>query len=501
MLVEQAIFASARNGHAEGYHLVERTCGLAESDARELTQWGPSHDSLADSGPEAVSYNFFGLESGAYCVSKTIAAGAEYSGRGGAQVQTQCLVVPAAVLARFSNNPFAVLRAAASDDLYAGAANGDQEPAARRAPLRLVGRAAAVDHMLLAQLALAPGPEAMAALVQCVLSSRRLVVVCPNGDRLLAGLISCLPLERRLGISLSTGLKLSPRRPFRVSTAPADSPELRRQARALDAEVILLDQIGQIAVAADSWPGAVEVALRESRFSQLAAEIVRRGTPVPVAIDSVGHPAQSELAEIPWDSLAADEAVGSDRRIDSSSRPGADQQPAVWAVGRFAPAIRAKPTVGRRPGVHSSAGTRPRARRPRSTGARRKTGRSGFRRDRRQAGRLQPVSRILAGGTGASGSSRPRRGTRAIPAPRAGRLDTKRPSGHSKRGALSRCARRAVPVVSRLCVDALAGPSPPSQITLRRVRHRDQRSAHHDGVFDHQPTRAAQVRESVHCIA
>jgi hypothetical protein len=306
MLVEQAIFASARHGHAEGYHLVERTPGLTESDARELSHWGPSHDSLVDSGPDAVSCNFFGLESGAYCVSKTVAAGAEYSGRGGAQVQTQCLVVPAAVLARFSNNPFAVLRAAASDDLHTGAANGTQDSAARRAPLRLVGRAAAVDHMLLAQLALAPGPEAMAALVQCELSRRRLVVVCENGERLLAGLISCLPLERRLGISFSTGLKLSPRRPFRISTAPADSPELRRQARALDAEVLLVDQIGQIAVTADSWPGSVEVALRESRFSQLAAEIVRRGTPVSITAASAGYPAQSELAEMPCSTVAAD---------------------------------------------------------------------------------------------------------------------------------------------------------------------------------------------------
>ncbi len=151
MLVEQAIFASARGGRAEGYHLVERSPGLSESDARELAQWGPSHDSLALGGSEATSCNFFGLESGAYCVSKSCAAGAEYSGRGGAQVQTWCLVVPAAVLARFSNNPFAILRAAAIGDASQPAVHGG-----RPTPLRLVGSAAAVDHMLLAQLSLAP---------------------------------------------------------------------------------------------------------------------------------------------------------------------------------------------------------------------------------------------------------------------------------------------------------------------------------------------------------
>ena len=108
MLVEQAIFASARSGRAEGYHLIEHSPGLSESDARELSQWGPTHDSLASAEPQAASYNFFPLESGAYCVSKTSAAGAEYSGRGGAQVQTWCLVVPVQVLSRLANNPFAV---------------------------------------------------------------------------------------------------------------------------------------------------------------------------------------------------------------------------------------------------------------------------------------------------------------------------------------------------------------------------------------------------------
>ena len=45
-------------------------------------------------------------------MSKSVAAGPEYSGRGGWRVFTQCLVVPADDLARFANNPFAVLRAA-----------------------------------------------------------------------------------------------------------------------------------------------------------------------------------------------------------------------------------------------------------------------------------------------------------------------------------------------------------------------------------------------------
>ena len=98
MLIEQAIFTSAESDHAVGYHLAARSPGLDERDARELSVWGPSHDSLESaSAATAVSVNFFRLPSGAYCVSKTQLAGAEYSGRG-LRTYTSCLVVPPPVL-------------------------------------------------------------------------------------------------------------------------------------------------------------------------------------------------------------------------------------------------------------------------------------------------------------------------------------------------------------------------------------------------------------------
>ena len=71
MLIEQAIFTSAQSDHAVGYHLVARSPGVEEKDARELTIWGPSHESLETCDTTAVSVNFFRLPSGAFCVSKT----------------------------------------------------------------------------------------------------------------------------------------------------------------------------------------------------------------------------------------------------------------------------------------------------------------------------------------------------------------------------------------------------------------------------------------------
>ncbi len=324
MLVEQAIFGSARTGDRAGYHLVSRSPGLAQSDARELAEWGPSHDSLVDSGPRGQSYNFFPLRSGAFCISKTSAAGAEFSGRGGAEVRTQCLVVSAEVFFRFSNNPFAVLRAAeATGRLRAGDSTetgpGGRPPEA----LRLVGRSAVADHLLLAELARAPGAKAMAVLVEQALAGRSLVVVSRSGEKLMAGLISCLPLPLRSAISFSTGLKLSPWRPFRISAAPADSAALRREARALGADVLVLEWAGEIQFSKDSWPARVEIALRESKFSQLANEILRLAASapdvVPAEVPTIGEATPPDPPEQAWalspaaadDGQASRQAAGS----------------------------------------------------------------------------------------------------------------------------------------------------------------------------------------------
>ena len=117
MLIEQAVFTSAHDDHAAGYHLVARSPGIEEAERGELTVWGPSHDSLAaPAGSEPASVNFFRLPSGAQCISKTQIAGGEYSGRGN-RTYTNCLVVPQQLLARFAANPFRILRAVAAKGL------------------------------------------------------------------------------------------------------------------------------------------------------------------------------------------------------------------------------------------------------------------------------------------------------------------------------------------------------------------------------------------------
>jgi GTPase-associated protein 1, N-terminal domain type 2 len=269
VLIEQAIFTSAVTERAQGYQIVCRSPGLSEVDATELAVWGPSHDSLLETAGKRTSVNFFRLHSGAYSVSLTAAAGVEYSGRGG-KIYTHFLVVPPELLARFSNNPFALLRAARA----LGALEPRDNWAEPLEPLTLSGHNAPVDTTLLAQLARGPGPAAMATLVQAALASDRLAVASAiASDRLIAGLINLLPLECRPEFSFSTGLKCSPGRAVRISCLPDDTACWRATARCgstlLDLNNVQLDEH----MSWKGWAGCVAEILQSGKLSLLVAEL------------------------------------------------------------------------------------------------------------------------------------------------------------------------------------------------------------------------------------
>lgn len=272
--VEQAIFTSARTDSSAGYQLVGRSPGVCEADARHLAAWGPSHDALLEVGPEAVSINFHPLPSGAYCVSRTSAAGWEYSGRGGRRVYTQCLIVPPHVLERFANNPFAVVRAAVAS----GAMHVFDHVPYRLDPISLLGTALPVDQELLAMLAAHPGPQALAALVQAARDAECLAVASPvPTDRLFAGLIGCLPPECRRKFSFSTGLRFSSRRRFRLVALSGDRSEQLWVAH--QSKVTLLDLADSQALESlplDGWSQWIRRVLAGRRISFLARQLSKR---------------------------------------------------------------------------------------------------------------------------------------------------------------------------------------------------------------------------------
>ena len=285
MPIEQAVFTSARTVRGDGYHLVARSPGVSDDDARELAVWGPSHGALFTERDEATSINFCTLASGACCVSKTVAAGQEYSGRGGARVYTHFLLVPADVMTRFANNPFAVLRAAWAKGMLGV---HDRWPDDLES-FSLVGRAAAVDEGLLAQIAEQWGAARVARLVQSAMQPGvHLLAGVGNSETLIGGLLQCFPPDCRTEISFTTGLRYSPRRPFRLAPLDSDAAEQRRAARQEGVTVVDLTA----AAAADSsltpWAEYVAESIASDRLSSFVSQLQRPGVTL-AQLDAVGE--------------------------------------------------------------------------------------------------------------------------------------------------------------------------------------------------------------------
>jgi len=312
LYVEQAVFTSAETDRSAGYQVVAKSPGVAEADARELAVWGPSHDSMLESETEAVSLNFHPLPSGAFCVSRTTPAGWEYSGRGGHRVYTHCLIVAPEILARFSNNPFSLMKAA----LVGGVFDVHDQVPARLEPVRLTGGAAPVDQNLLARLAANPGPRKIATLVQSALDSDCVAVSgTPSAAELIAGLFSCLPPQCRAELSFSTGLKFSSRRPFRIVALTDDPAEQRWVAHRGNVTVLqLLPQSPVAPVQIDAWARLIDRVLSSGRTSFLSTQLSKRRFELtPDDLPALGLQLLEEFDA---------SALRTDHANESSRRPG-----------------------------------------------------------------------------------------------------------------------------------------------------------------------------------
>jgi hypothetical protein len=272
-LIEQAVFTSAETARACGYQVVAASPGIAEADRRALAAWGPSEDALRDPSPGARSINFHPLPSGSHAISVTTAAGQEYSGRGGKRFYTQCFAVPPAILARFVGNPFAVLAAIGAS----GWLRTDEPLAGRLEPFPVVGRASAVDTLLLSDLCLDPGPARMASVVQAALESPAVALAGPlPAEQAIAGLINCLPPPCRAACSFSTALRFSSRWPYRVIALGSNPDERRRVKRSCRVAVLELTQSPSEPPPLDHpWARLVYQVLAGRRISYFASQMSR----------------------------------------------------------------------------------------------------------------------------------------------------------------------------------------------------------------------------------
>jgi len=229
MRLEQAIYTSIRSERLDGYQLAASSDGIGDELAKELSTWGPAHDSLWSAEPGGVSINFHPLASGKFCLSRTTLSGAEYSGRGGGRVYTQLLVLTDDALSRFANDPFLVLQAVeAAGRLVVF----DQTPASLPT-IPLLGRASSSPTERLEALAEPFSADLIAELAAAFLDDAPVAVVTNvPSERLFHAALNRLLPQDRLGVTFTTGLRPSPRRPFRVTTLPSD-PSLVRQSQRL----------------------------------------------------------------------------------------------------------------------------------------------------------------------------------------------------------------------------------------------------------------------------
>jgi hypothetical protein len=208
-----------------------------------------------------------------YCVSKTMSCAGEYSGRAGPRIYTQCLVLSPDLLARFANNPFAVLRAAVAQ----GTIHRTDEVPRELNAIRLVGRCGPVDHGLLTELIHDPGAEWLVGGLAEMQSKQQWAIAtsAAQAPRLIAGLLNCLPIACRAEISFTTGLRLSPRRPFRIACLPPDPAEIRRVERqhgpvfTIAGQHLTSESIGR------GWVGYVAQVLESGRTSSLVSGLAQ----------------------------------------------------------------------------------------------------------------------------------------------------------------------------------------------------------------------------------
>ena len=295
MYIEQAIFTSVRSSRNEGYQIAAVSPGVTLADQRELAQWGPGHDSLYDTRLTAESINFHRMESGLYCLSRTVCAGREYSGRGGYKVYSQCFLLPADLLKRFANHPFRVLEA-----LVASGRAIVLSPVPDQLDLvPVLGRAAAVKISNVERLCQAIGPERLVSLLCAALKTTALgVSATVPPQRLFGGLLDLIPPPLRTQFPLTTGLKVSPRRLYRLAVIPYDREQQRQAIRLAHLTALDLHHDALATFAAHGgWPLLIYELLRNRQFAALATVIESTADTLETDTDLLAEQARASVAK------------------------------------------------------------------------------------------------------------------------------------------------------------------------------------------------------------
>lgn len=211
--VDRAIFGSSNHGAIEGYQLLSWSEGVDARTNKELCQWAPTRlGSLPASG---WSVQVFHSSSGRTCISRTFAAGQEYSQRGSLNVASVFLTLEPTHWARYHFDALAVFRIAMALG-YMRWTQPTRKTQLSEAILPAEPPLTSEDQQHLvhpAQSSSFPVDEIADRLER---GDRVALVGVNNSVSLIGQIISCLPLETRRRLTFTSGLPLSIHRPFQL---------------------------------------------------------------------------------------------------------------------------------------------------------------------------------------------------------------------------------------------------------------------------------------------
>jgi hypothetical protein len=214
MRVEQAIYTSLARDVKSGYHVVSRSRGVSDADARALASWAPSNGSLIVDDANRVSVNFHPLPERRFALTRTCEGLPEYSGRGDRQLYTHALIFTETQLEQSSYQAMSLYR----DALSLGHARyrPNPEPILEPVPLSQCHRLR--DDVYWRARANELGARDLPTLERRLRADEPVRLHYP-GDRILLAecLLGILAADLVGTLSFSTSLKASSVRPYQLS--------------------------------------------------------------------------------------------------------------------------------------------------------------------------------------------------------------------------------------------------------------------------------------------
>jgi hypothetical protein len=230
---EQAIFTSIRGARLDGYQLAATSPGITAELAKELTPWGPAHDSLYEPLLAPLSVAWFPLSNQRHCLAVTQPTTGEYSGRQGPRIYTHMIVLLDAILERLANPAWQVFRA-----LQVAGRFLVRDPLPQRlerCPINISSTAVPPKNSdESSELA-----KSLRGRLESEPADRTLALPCDgDANARFEALWWALPASLRSATSFCTGLRYTLRRPFRVQAVPNDGALLRQLEREREVSVV-----------------------------------------------------------------------------------------------------------------------------------------------------------------------------------------------------------------------------------------------------------------------